>query len=334
MAERREQLNGVNPRRALDDTSIAARKQAFLLLWKRRTSLRAELRQHGHLKGRYEDLFLITLLARLERDWLTQPLPSSRGPRGPRAGDGERLELGVAEWAQPWGVAFLTALHSDLYNLEEAVKRLGKWLPPRPRMAAERRARERLERIEAELEEGSARVAAVEGATGERATEKEKGAAGPSATRVAATAATLVAAAAAVAGLLLVTSNSDNGVKPSASARRGTEASPPPVTLPAIAVHGRHRPAKLGAGHEARGTGGPPSAVAPPTAPPVQQAAQSVPVSAGVSAPTPAPSPTVESTPPPAPQPVSTTPSPAPTQDQGASTQGGGGCPPEFGFDC
>jgi hypothetical protein len=331
LAERREQLNGVSPRRAWDEASIAARKRAFLLLWKHRMSLRAERRHHGHLKSRYEALFLITLLARLERDLLTQPLPASREPQRPTASDDQRLELGVAAWAQPWGVAFLTALNSDLYHLEEAVNRLGKWLPPRPRLAAERSARERLERIEAEVVEGSARAPAVE-APGERATEKERGSAAPSATKVASIAAALVATAGAVAGLVFVASNAGNVGHPPSVPRR-TEAPRPPVTVPPLEAQARQGREPRGAGHQAPGKGAQPNEAGRSATPAtVQEAPQSVPVSAEVSAPAPAPA--AEPAPSPAPQPVSSPPNPAPSQEQSSASQQGGGCPPEFGYEC
>ena len=326
----------MNPGRVLNGASIAARKQALLLLAEHRQALRAKLRHHGHVKSRYEDLFLVTLLARLERDWLTQPLAPTHESRGPIATDEPRSYSGVAEWAQPWGVAFLATLQAELYHLEESVKRLGNWLPPRPRMAAENRARERLERITADLEEGHVRASAVEAAAAEGEAERETGSAGPSPMRVGAIAATVVAAAGVLVGLVFVAPGSDNEARHSVGMSRGTEAPRPPLTVHAAeAQHGRQGSGTRSARHEARRKGGQPTEAGQPGTPATpQEPAQSVAVSADVSAPAPAPTSAAATAPPPTSEPATPAPSPTPSQEQGGGSEGGSGCPPEFGFEC
>ena len=59
--------------------SDATRKRAFLLLEGERRSLAAELRPLWRLRGRYEDLSLVMMLARLQRDCLSQPRPRLDG---------------------------------------------------------------------------------------------------------------------------------------------------------------------------------------------------------------------------------------------------------------
>jgi hypothetical protein len=336
LAERREQWDGMNPPGALNGASIAARKRALLVLAEHRQSLQAKLRHHGHVKSRYEDLFLVTLLARLERDWLTQPLAPSHESHGLIAGDERRPYSGVAEWAQPWGVPFLATLQADLYHLEDSVNRLGNWLPPRPRMAAEHRARERLERITAELGEGHERGPAVEARAGEEAGETEGGSAGPSPMRVGAIAATVVATAGVLASLVFVAPNSDNDARHSVGASRGTEAPRPPLTVHAAeAQHARKGSGTRGARHEARSKRGQRTEAGQPGTPATpQEAAQSVPVSEDVSAPAPAPTQVAATAPPPSSEPVTPAPSPAPSQGQGVASKATGGCPPEFGFEC
>src|SRR3954470_9974476 len=117
-------------------SSLAARKRAFLLLDRERASLKARLRAWWHPLGRYEDLCLITMLIRMERDWLTQPTPRLR--EGDRQGDGDMTGRGGAEWAGPWRLAPMTRLDADARRFERALGRWGKWLSPPVVAGAER----------------------------------------------------------------------------------------------------------------------------------------------------------------------------------------------------
>src|SRR5687767_3456492 len=96
------------PARGRVDSSAVTRKRTFLLLEGERRSVAAHLRPAWRPRGRYEDLNLVIMLARLERDWL-----------------GQRL----ADWAMPWGAAPRTKLEADIDHTADALKRLGRWLP-------------------------------------------------------------------------------------------------------------------------------------------------------------------------------------------------------------
>ncbi len=94
-------------------------------------------------RGRYEDLSLALMLARLERDWLSQ--------------SGRRL----AGWAMPWGAAPRAKLEADIGHLDGALKRLGRWLPRRSIAMAECNARQRVAAITVELGELDPRARAA-----------------------------------------------------------------------------------------------------------------------------------------------------------------------------
>src|SRR5436190_14549187 len=126
--------------------AIEKRKRAFLLAEGHRKSLMAWVRGRRLPKGRYETLVLITMLARLQRDWLLQS-----EPRPARDQDEERVVRECAFWARPWGIAFLVDLGSELDRLEQAVKASARWLPPRARARAQEGARQRFESIAAEI---------------------------------------------------------------------------------------------------------------------------------------------------------------------------------------
>ena len=100
----------------------------FLLLDAERGSLTAQLRPSWRLSGRYEDLSLVMILARLERDWLSQPRPHPSGGDHLK-GHGDQPGLWLADWAKPWGAAARMKLDADIGRVDGALRRLGRWLP-------------------------------------------------------------------------------------------------------------------------------------------------------------------------------------------------------------
>jgi hypothetical protein len=67
--------------------------------------------------------------------------------------DGEARTGARELWAEPWGRTALWRYRRDLQLLDTDLRRLGRWLSPRMKADAERRARERLQRILAEAGE-------------------------------------------------------------------------------------------------------------------------------------------------------------------------------------
>jgi hypothetical protein len=125
------------PARGRFDSSDVARTQAFVLLEAERRSLTAQLRPAWRPSGRYEDLSLVIMLARLERDWLS---------------------LALAGWAMSWGTAPRTRLDADIAQMGDALEGLGRWLPRRTVAKAEHRARRRLAIIATALREPGPRA--------------------------------------------------------------------------------------------------------------------------------------------------------------------------------
>jgi hypothetical protein len=328
-----------------DGDSVAARKRTFLLLDRERVSLKARRRAPWHVLGRYEDLCVVAMLTRLERDWLLQP--SRRLPGGgPRRG-GEPFGGGVAEWAKPWRLAPLTKLDADAGRLEGARRRYGKWLSPLAMAEAERRAWERLERIASQLEERDPPPTATAPAGTDSRAEKTGVFAGPSRIRMAAIAGVLFVAAATV-GFLAV-SRGDSGSRDSVGhpvgAERGVFQRPPALGIGARArqasgrrsVGQRTRRSSRPARHPDRRRGPPaPRHEVPQSVPVASSAASSsgpavpeagpaaVPLSVPQAAPAPEPAPP--------PQPPASPPSRTSSTAQG--TGGQGSCPPEFGYEC
>ena len=185
--------------------SDATKKRAFLLLEGKRRSLAAELRPLWRLKGRYEDLSLVMMLARLQRDCLSQP--RSRLDGGVHLqGDGDQPAPRLADWAQPWGAAPRMKLETDLGHVDGALRGLGRWLSARTVAKAQDRARERLEAITANLGVRDWARAWAPRPQGEATTARDRAAP----TRVAAIAGLSLLAAGAGAFLLL----SDTGGGP------------------------------------------------------------------------------------------------------------------------
>src|SRR6266511_3665108 len=194
----RDEDPGATPAPGRVDSSDATRKRLFLLLdWERR-SLTAQLRPSWRLRGRYEDLSLVMMLARLERDWLSQPKPHLSGSDHPK-GHGDQPGHWLADWAKAWGAAPRMKLDADIGRVDRALKGLGRWLSGRMVAKAEGRARVRLEAITTEMEgrDPQARAQAPH-----RAASKTRGFERPSHTRAAAIAGLLLLAAGAGAFLV------------------------------------------------------------------------------------------------------------------------------------
>jgi hypothetical protein len=294
------------------DSRDANRKRAFLLLDEERRSLTAQVRPSWRRRNRYEDLSLVLMLARLERDGLSQPRPRLErggGPKGHRDQPGHRL----ADWASPWGAAPRMKLDADIGRVDGALKRLGRWLSRRAVAKARSRAGQRLEAIAAGLEgwDSQARVAAA-GAQG--AATKTRGIDRPTLTRFAGIAGLFLLAAGA--GAFLVATHTGGGQADSVD-RRG-----------AVAGAGQH-PGALEAQIQ-RGSPDRGRRADHPANPKPSASAGTRTQGAGQSAPAaePAPAPQPAAAPAPAPAPPSSPPS------QAESPAGGGGCPPEFGYEC
>jgi hypothetical protein len=323
----RDEDPGATPAPGRVDYSDATRKRLFLLLDRERRSLRAQLRPSWRLRGRYEDLSLVMMLARLERDWLSQPSPHPSGGDHPK-GHGDEPAHWLADWAKAWGAAPRMKLDADIARVDGALKGLGRWLPGRMVAKAEGSARKRLAAITTEVEERDpqARAEATDAAHG--AATKTRGFERPSRTRVAAIAGLLLLAAGAGAFLLA----SDTGSGPLDSVSR-------PGAVEGVRQHPGALDAHIqeGSGQRNRGAGQSASPPGHPGAPRSAQASsqgadQGTPVASEIvaSAPEPAPVPQPAAAPQPAPEPAP----PSSTSSQAKSAGGGASCPPEFGYEC
>lgn len=298
----------------------------FLLLDKERGSLTAQLRPSWRLRGRYEDLSLVMILARLERDWLSQPKPHLSGGDHLR-GHGDQPGLWLADWAKPWGAAARMKLDADIGRADGALKRLGRWLPRRMVAKAEGRARERLEAITTEVEEGDPQPQAAADAAQGAAT-KTRGFERPSHTRVAAIAGFFLLVAGA--GAFLLASHTGSGPADSVGPRGAVEG---------VRQHPGALDAHIQGGSGQRSRGARQSA-SPPGHPGTQGnararsqgAGQSAPVASEIAPPAPEPAPVPQ--PAPVAQPAPAPAPPSSTSSQAKSAGGGGGCPPEFGYEC
>jgi len=320
---------GATPAPGRVDSSDAARKRIFLLLDMERRSLTAQLRPSWRLRGRYEDLSLVMILARLERDWLSQPRPHLSGGDH-LEGHGDQPGLWLADWAKPWGAAPRMTLEADIDRVDAALKRLGRWLPRRTVAKAEGRARERWEAITTEAEERDPQAQAADAAP--VAATKTRGFERPSHPRVAAIAGFFLLVAGA--GAFLLASHTGSGPGDSVGSRGAVEG---------VRQHPGALDAHIQGGSGQRSRGARQSA-SPPGHPGTQRnagarsqgAGQSAPVASEIAPPAPelapvpqpAAAPAAARAPAPAPAP------PSSTSSQAKSAAGGGGCPPEFGYEC
>ncbi len=128
----------------VEASGVVARRRVFLLLEAHRESLGAQLRRRVRVRWRYEDLCLVKMVTRLQRDYLIQPSPGTTP--SPGASDSE---YGIADWARPWGPAFLLQFQADLNVFDLKLKGSRRWLSVTTQRRAEDRAAERFAAITA-----------------------------------------------------------------------------------------------------------------------------------------------------------------------------------------
>ena len=304
-------------------TSDLTRKRLFLRLDSKRRELAAQLCPRWRPRGRYEDLSLVMMLTRFERDWLSQPEPHRSGGGDP-SGREEQTGHRLADWAMPWGAASRMKLEAEMRHVAGALKRLGRWLPGRSVAMAEWGALHRLAAITGELggldPRARAAVAAVPVGAATDALRVER----PSRRRVAAIAGLFVLVVGA--GAFLLASRTGGGPgdsvdRPGAAAR--VQQQPGADDLPVA----------RGSGQRARGPED--SASRPSHSRHSAQAgsegsAQSAPLAPEPAAPAPEPAPVVQPVAVPEPAPASPSPSPRPAPEAKSTA----GCPPEFGYEC
>lgn len=318
------EVRGATPIRGRVDSSSLTRKRLFLRLDGERRELAAQLCAPWRPRGRYEDLSLALMLARLERDWLSQPGPHRSGGAHP-SGRGEQPGRRLADWAMPWGAAPRAKLEADIGHLDGALKRLGRWLPRRSIAMAECNARQRVAAITAQLGELDPRARAALAAVPQGPATDPLPFERPSRTRVAAIAGLFLLAVGAGAFLLAARTGSgpgDSFARPGAAAR--VQPHPGARDLPAVSRSGRP-------------TQGPDESASRPgnrrgsARASSQGSAQSAPIASEPAPPAPEPAPVAQpvAVPQPAPAPPSSSSSSAPSPAKGA-----GGCPPEFGYEC
>jgi DNA uptake protein ComE-like DNA-binding protein len=131
---------------ATEESPLVARRRVFLLLEAHRESLGAQLWRRVRVRRRYEDLCLVKMVTRLERDYLSQPGPGFKQP-----GDGLGQEYGVADWARPWGPTFLLQFQADLNVFDRKLKSARRWLSAATQREAEAQAARRFTSITASL---------------------------------------------------------------------------------------------------------------------------------------------------------------------------------------
>jgi hypothetical protein len=131
-----------NEKPANEESPLVARRRVFLSLEAHRESLGAQLWRRVRVRRRYEDLCLVKMVTRLERDYLSQP-----GPGFKRSGDSLGQEYGVAEWARPWGPTFLLQFQADLNVFDRKLKSARRWLSAATQRQAEARAARRFASI-------------------------------------------------------------------------------------------------------------------------------------------------------------------------------------------
>jgi hypothetical protein len=306
----------------------AARKRVFFQLDSERRSLAARPGPRWRPVHRYEDLSLAAMLARLERGWLSgrTAVPLDGGEDG----EGDRRAFGLAGWANPWGTAPRMKLDADLEHLDEALGRLGRWLPPGATARARGRARSRLEATAARLLE---RDPGAWTATS-LATEPGGHVQAPrhrARVRVVALAALLLLVAATVALLVGIARGPSDEAGPPRVAHAPGHTPPahraraePAGRQQDEAPGGPRRTTQSRAGSRSgtdEGGAAAPTATASPTA-----ASPTPPQPTQVATPAPAPAPAS----PPAPPAAGASPPSTPPQGAEASSS----CPPEFGYEC
>jgi hypothetical protein len=127
-----------------EDARVVAKRRAFLALEEHRETLAARLQRRVRVRRRYEDLGLVRMVTRLQRDYLSQPAPGAK----PSLGSTD-VEYGIADWARPWGPTFLLQFEADLHVFDLKLKKSRRWLSAATQRKAEARAAERFASITA-----------------------------------------------------------------------------------------------------------------------------------------------------------------------------------------
>jgi DNA uptake protein ComE-like DNA-binding protein len=127
-----------------EETPVVARRRVFLLLEAHRESLAARVRRQVRVRRRYEDLCVVKMVTRLQRDYLSQPAPGAKAAPGDPG-----VEYGIADWARPWGPTFLLQFQADLNVFDLKLKSSRKWLSAASQRKAKARAAERFASITA-----------------------------------------------------------------------------------------------------------------------------------------------------------------------------------------
>jgi hypothetical protein len=302
------------------DSSDVTRKRAFLLLEGERRSLAGHLRPLWRPRRRYEDLSLVIMLARLERDWLSQPWPDPVGADRHGAHRHQPASR-LAGWAMPWGAAPRAKLEADIDHMGDALKGLDRWLPRRTVAEAERGARRRLAIITTGLQEPGPRAWTAVPAPPQGPAPHRPRFEAPSRRRAAAVAALLLLGAGA-----FLLAGTEQGSGPDSIRRAGGGAGvgenqhATNVQIPGGSEQGRRGPDRPGnrkARSNARASSQGSARNTAVASEPVPAPPEPPPVAEPVAAPQPAPAPV-----------------PASSPSTSSQAKGAGGCPPEFGYEC
>jgi hypothetical protein len=141
---RQERHRDANGPPVAEEAPVVAKRRAFLALEAHRETLAARLRRRVRARRRYEDLCLVKMVTRLERDYLRE-----RSPRAEPSPGGREVEYGIAEWARPWGATFLLQFQADLNAFDLKLQASRRWLSADTQRRAEARAAQRFASITA-----------------------------------------------------------------------------------------------------------------------------------------------------------------------------------------
>jgi DNA uptake protein ComE-like DNA-binding protein len=143
-AQQEEMRTDGNGAPVAENAPVVARRRAFLQLEAHRESLADGLRRRLRVRRRYEDLCLVKMVTRLQRDYLSQPTRGAKPSPG-----GAVVEYGIADWARPWGPTFLLQFQADLNVFDLKLKSSRRWLSAATQRQAEARAAKRFASITA-----------------------------------------------------------------------------------------------------------------------------------------------------------------------------------------
>jgi hypothetical protein len=294
------------------------------LLEVERRSLIAHLCPLWRPRGRYEDLSLVMMLARFQRDWLSQEEPRLEGVGHERANvdrPGDRL----ADWALPWGVPPRVRLEAHIDRVESALNKLGRWLPRRTVAKAEGRARQRMTAITTQLKRRDLQADAAAATAARGQATVTLGLERPSHARAAAIAGLSLLAAGLSAFLL-----ASHPGGPDSAGRQGAAAGaggpPHAINVPIQGRQGARGP------HQSEAHPGQPRTRVSARAS-TQGSTASAPVASDLAPQVPEQAPVVQPVAAPEPAPAPARPSPS-SSSTSSVAKSAGGCPPEFGWEC